>query len=48
MLFWRKGIDVTVRSMCRLHIDAEVEEDGFNWRVTGVYGEAKAEEKEKT
>lgn len=32
----------------RYHIDVEITEDGFEWRITGVYGESKTEEKNKT
>ena len=48
-LFWRKGIDLTVQSMSRYHIDAIIrEEDGFEWRFTGIYGESRSELKETT
>ena len=48
-LFWRKGIDLTVNSMSKYHIDATInEEDGLLWRFTGIYGEPRSEEKEKT
>jgi hypothetical protein len=48
-LFWKKGVNVTLRWRGRYHIDAVVEEEnGVKWRLTGVYGESKAGEKEKT
>ena len=40
---------VSLRWMGRYHIDADVEEEnGTKWRLTGIYGESKAGEKEKT
>lgn len=48
-LFWRRGVEVTVKSLSKYHIDAFVqEEDGVEWRLSGIYGEPKAEEKGKT
>jgi exonuclease III len=48
-LFWRKGISVTIKSLSKYHIDALVQdEDGLVWRLTGIYGEPKAEEKRRT
>jgi len=46
---WRKGVDVTLRSYSRYHIDMDIlEEEGKAWRFTGVYGEPHAEHKERT
>ena len=43
-LFWRRGVEVNVRAISQLYIDAEVvEKDGFIWRFTGIYGEPKSE-----
>uniref|UniRef100_A0A453K4I6 Uncharacterized protein n=1 Tax=Aegilops tauschii subsp. strangulata TaxID=200361 RepID=A0A453K4I6_AEGTS len=48
-LFWRRGVEVNLRSKGRCHIDAEVvAEDGVKWRLTRIYGESKAGEKENT
>ncbi|KAJ1266324.1 hypothetical protein BS78_08G142100 [Paspalum vaginatum] len=48
-LFWRKEIDLTVTSISKYHIDALIKEEGKGeWRFTGIYGEPKAEDKEKT
>jgi exonuclease III len=45
-IFWRKGINVHVRGILRLYIDADVtEEDGFLWRFIGFYGEPEGENK---
>jgi hypothetical protein len=45
-LFWRRGVNLQVRGISRLYIDAEVtEEDGFVWRISGFYGEPSAEKK---
>ena len=48
-LFWRKEVDLTVKSLSRYHIDAVIkEEDGREWRFTGIYGDPKVEERDKT
>src|SRR4051812_42857403 len=40
-MFWKKEVDVTLRSFGRRHIDVDVKgEDGLVWRLTGVYGES--------
>ncbi|CAD6228991.1 unnamed protein product [Miscanthus lutarioriparius] len=37
---WRRGINLHVRGISRMYIDAEVtKEDGFLWRLNGFYGE---------
>jgi exonuclease III len=46
-LFWRRGVDVIVRSLSKYHIDAIIQEDGADWRLTGIYGEPKMDEKNK-
>uniref|UniRef100_A0A453D5J8 Reverse transcriptase domain-containing protein n=1 Tax=Aegilops tauschii subsp. strangulata TaxID=200361 RepID=A0A453D5J8_AEGTS len=48
-LFWRRGVDVTLRSYGRRHVDVDVtEEGGMVWRLTGVYGESEAGRKKET
>lgn len=48
-MFWRNGLDVTVKSLSKYHIDIQIrEEDGWRWRFTGIYGEARSEEKKAT
>jgi hypothetical protein len=49
-LFWKTTFNLRlVGFISKYHIDAEItEEDGFVWRFTGVYGEPKTEEREKT
>jgi hypothetical protein len=48
-LFWRKEADLMLLSWSPFHIDAKIkEEDGSSWRFTGIYGESKSDEKEKT
>ena len=48
-LFWKKNVNLTVKSLSKYHIDVVVrEEDGFEWRFTGMYGEPKSEEKDRT
>jgi hypothetical protein len=48
-LFWRRDIDLSVKSVSKYHIDSVIkEEDGLEWRFTGIYGESKCEEKDNT
>ena len=48
-LFWRRGVDVRLRWKDKYFIDAVVmEENGVQWRLTGLYGESKAGEKGNT
>ena len=48
-LFWRRGIDVQMRSYGRRHIDVNIkEEDGSEWRLSGVYGESVTDRKKDT
>lgn len=45
-LFWRNGVDVHVRHISCLYIDADLkEEDGYEWRLTGFYDEPSVENK---
>lgn len=45
-VFWRRGVNLHVRMMSKLYIDADViEEDGFVWRFTGFYGEPRTDQK---
>jgi hypothetical protein len=48
-LFWKRDVIVNLRWKSRFHIDVDVEEEnGRKWRLTGIYGESKAGEKETT
>jgi hypothetical protein len=48
-LFWRRGMEVAVKSLSKYHIDALVQEEGgVEWRMTAVYGEQKTKEKGRT
>jgi hypothetical protein len=48
-LMWKKHVDVELHNFSRNHIDVIiVEQDGFRWRFTGIYGEPTTEKKEKT
>lgn len=48
-MLWRSGVDVRLRNYSSTHIDVEiVEDDGFKWRFTGVYGEPRADMKHLT
>jgi hypothetical protein len=45
-IFWWRGINLHVRGISRLYVDADVtEEDGFQWWLTGFYGEPSTEKK---
>lgn len=48
-LFWRRGLEVALRSYGRRHVDVDVTEgDSSKWRLTGVYGESEAARKKET
>lgn len=48
-LFWRKELNVSLRSYGRRHVDVDVlAEEGLVWRLTGVYGESASERKKET
>ena len=48
-MFWKRGVDLSLRWMGRMHIDVTIKEpDGFKWRLTGIYGEPKQELREET
>jgi hypothetical protein len=38
-LWWRNGVDVSVRSWCQYYIDATIKLGDSVWRFTGIYGE---------
>lgn len=42
-VFWRKEVNLEIKSYSRHHIDAVIveEEIGFKWRITGFYGHPK-------
>jgi hypothetical protein len=50
VLFWKNEVNLRqVGLQSRYHIDTEImEKDGFVWRFTGIYGEPKTEERDKT
>jgi hypothetical protein len=47
-LWWRDGIDVSMRSWCQYFIDAKITSEAGSWRFTGIYGEPRTELTEKT
>jgi hypothetical protein len=49
-MFWKNEVNLRlVGFVSKYHIDTEItESDGFKWRLTGMYGEPKTDEKEKT
>lgn len=49
VMFWERGVDISLRSYGRRHVDVDVkEENGNAWRLTGVYGESAADRKGET
>jgi hypothetical protein len=47
-LWWREGVEVSVRPWCQYYIDAKICLDGKTWRFTGIYGEPRADLRSKT
>lgn len=47
-VWWRDGIDVSVRPWSQYHIDAKIEFEGKTWRFSGIYGEPRKELRGKT
>lgn len=48
-MLWRKGVNLNLRNYSVNHIDVDiVEDDGFTWRFTGIYGEPRLEHKHRT
>jgi hypothetical protein len=35
-LWWRDGVEVTVRPWCQYYIDAKTSKEGKSWRFTGI------------
>jgi exonuclease III len=48
-MFWKRGINLSLRWMGHMHIDVNIiEDDGFKWRLTGIYEEPRADKREVT
>lgn len=48
-MLWRKGVNVILRNYSINHIDVNiVEDDGFSWHFTGIYGEPRLGHKHRT
>jgi hypothetical protein len=47
-LWWRDGVEVSVRPWCQRYIDAEIKFEGKHWRFTGIYGEPRTELRHRT
>jgi hypothetical protein len=47
-LWWKDGIEVTVRPWCQYFIDAKIVSHNVAWRFTGIYGEPHTELRGKT
>jgi hypothetical protein len=47
-LWWRDGVDVSVRPWCQYYIDAKISANGCSWRFTGIYGEPRTELRSKS
>ena len=47
-LMWKRHVKVELHNYSRYHIDVKiVEQDGFKWRFTGIYGEPATEKRDK-
>src|SRR5438034_993295 len=48
-LIWRRHINAKLHNYSKYHVDMEiVEQDGYKWRFTGIYGEPSLDKKERT
>jgi hypothetical protein len=47
-LWWRDGVEVSVRPWCQYYIDAQIKFEDKTWRFTGIYGEPRTEMRNKT
>jgi hypothetical protein len=47
-LWWRDGVDVSVRPWCQYYIDAKIKQGNVEWRFTGIYGEPRTQLRQKT
>ena len=49
-LFWRKDVNLEIKSYSRHHIDAVVaeEQSGFKWRLTGFYGHPETHQRKES
>src|SRR6266540_1975639 len=48
-MFWKREVNLRLRWLGRMHIDVDiVEDDGFKWRLTRIYGEPRVEKREVT
>ena len=48
-LMWKKHVNAELHNYSRYHIDMKiVEQDGYKWRFTGIYGEPSSDKKDKT
>jgi hypothetical protein len=47
-LWWKEGVEVSVRPWCQYYIDAEIRLNGKRWRFSGMYGEPKMELRSRT
>ena len=49
-LFWRKDVNLEIKSYSRHHIDAVVakERSGFKWRLTGFYGHPETHQRKES
>jgi hypothetical protein len=46
-LWWRDGVEVSVRPWCQYYIDAQITFEDKSWRFTGIYGEPRTEMRNK-
>jgi hypothetical protein len=48
VLWWKHGVEVSVRPWCQYYIDAVIQTNGKQWRFSGIYGEPRTELRSKT
>jgi hypothetical protein len=44
-MFWRNGVEVSLNSLSKYFIDADVGSGTERWRFTGIYGESRSDKK---
>ncbi|XP_051228995.1 uncharacterized protein [Lolium perenne] len=47
-LWWKEGVEVSLRPWCQMYIDAKITYEGKTWRFTGIYGEPRTELRSRT
>jgi hypothetical protein len=47
-LWWKEGVEVSMRPCCQMYIDAKITYEGKTWWFTGIYGEPRTELRSRT